>query len=109
MLRIFIVVEEAGITCVVCLVRASTRLYPFLLACVQVPDPKLQIFTTGRVRKLSQPYDARCSESKPFDDCDIPYDPEIITVKMPRLHCVFIVLENDFEELMERRWQHSCS
>lgn len=39
----------------------------------------------------------------------MPYDPEIITVKMPRLHGVLIVLENDFEELMERSWQHRCS
>lgn len=28
---------------------------------------------------------------------------------MPRLHGVLIVLENNFEELMERSWQHRCS
>lgn len=40
---------------------------------------------------------------------NIPNDPEIITINVPRLHGVFIVLKHNLNEIMKRSLQHRCS
>ena len=39
-------------------------------------------------------------------EADIPHDPKVITVKMPRLHGIFVVLKNNLNEIMERSWHY---
>lgn len=39
----------------------------------------------------------------------LPNNPEIITIKMPRLNGVFIILENNFKKIMEGCWHNRGS